>query len=78
MPEMNGPELCNRLREILPELPVIFMSGHSVQLLDDKNWTKLRGRFLPKPFSSSELLAAVEATLTDPRLDSSKPLANAT
>jgi DNA-binding response OmpR family regulator len=71
MPEMNGPELCTRLREVLPELPVLFMSGHSVQLLDEKNWTELKGRFLPKPFSSSELLAAVEATLADPRINSS-------
>lgn len=65
MPEMNGPELCYRLREILPELPVLFMSGHSVELLDEKCWAKPRGRFLPKPFSSSELLAAVEAAIAE-------------
>ena len=76
MPEMNGPELCNRLRETLPNLPVLFMSGHSVQLLDEKNWTKLKGRFLPKPFSSSDLLAAVEAALADTGLDSGEPAAN--
>ena len=70
MPEMDGPELCYRLREVLPELPVLFMSGHSVQLLDEKTWTELKGRFLHKPFSSSELLAAVEATLADPGINS--------
>jgi signal transduction histidine kinase/CheY-like chemotaxis protein len=64
MPEMTGPELYDRLRELLPELPVLFMSGHALQLMDQDGRTQLKGSLLPKPFSSSELLAAVEAALT--------------
>jgi signal transduction histidine kinase/CheY-like chemotaxis protein len=64
MPEMTGPELCERLRERLPELPVLFMSGYSVQLLDENRRSQLKGNFLTKPFSSSELVCAVEAALT--------------
>ncbi len=63
MPEMSGPELYDRLRERLPGLPVLFMSGYSVQLLDENRRSQLNGALLTKPFSSSELVSAVEAAL---------------
>jgi CheY-like chemotaxis protein len=64
MPEMTGPELHERLLERLPELPVLFMSGYSVQLLDEGGRSQLKGGLLAKPFSSSELVRAVEAALS--------------
>jgi len=63
MPEMTGPELYERLLEHQPELPVLFMSGYSVQLLDENGRGQLKGGLLAKPFTSSELVCAVEAAL---------------
>jgi DNA-binding response OmpR family regulator len=40
------------------------MSGYSAQLLDENGRSQLKGDLLSKPFSSSELVCAVEAALT--------------
>lgn len=63
MPEMNGPVLAQRLRELSPELPVLFMSGYA-----DVNGAELSGRpnnaFLSKPFTVDELTSAVNGILS--------------
>jgi DNA-binding NtrC family response regulator len=54
MPDMNGPELVKLVRELAPNLPVIYSSGHrrdKVADLDTDRWT----RFLEKPFGPAEL-----------------------
>ena len=63
MPEMGGAELVRRLREVLPSLKVLFISGY----MDDQ---ALRGsvsasevELLQKPFTASELTEAVRRVL---------------
>ena len=63
MPEMDGGELAEALREIRPRTPVLFMSGHT----DD---SVLRGRigsgdvrFLAKPFTARDIAVAVRAAI---------------
>jgi len=63
MPEMNGPELYERLLALHPELPVLYISGY-------RNEVVLRGGapeeevvFVPKPFTSEQLMARVEQIL---------------
>jgi CheY-like chemotaxis protein len=63
MPGMSGRELADRLWELHPTLPVIFVSGYTEEdilrrgLLD-------RGRpFLPKPFTPHGLVAKVGEVL---------------
>jgi two-component system cell cycle sensor histidine kinase/response regulator CckA len=60
MPEMNGPELYERLLAIHPKLPVLYISGY-------KNDVVLRGgvpeedvAFVPKPFTSEQLMGRIE------------------
>lgn len=55
---ISGPQLASQLREHLPELPVIFMSGLRDVLPKQHN-----GVFLPKPFRPNELLNAVSSLL---------------
>lgn len=64
MPAMAGPKLAQRLRRTLPALGVVFMSGYSD--LADQVQSVPRSRFLAKPFSVEDLLAAVrQVAVTD-------------
>jgi len=59
MPEMNGPELYERLLENKPELPVVYISGYKndVALWGDKVV------FVPKPFTAEQLLGSIQLIL---------------
>lgn len=63
MPEMEGPELAARLREIVPGLRVLFVSGYSESsgLLPDELGPA--EDFLAKPFSPDRLKAVVRDIL---------------
>jgi FixJ family two-component response regulator len=63
MPSMDGRELAARLRDRLPGIPVLFVSGYTDGALADDG--EPATAFLPKPFMSAELMAAVR-TLLDP------------
>ncbi len=57
MPGMAGTELAGALHSSMPELPVIFMSGYAA---GENGRDHFKGaKFLQKPFSRAELLAAV-------------------
>jgi two-component system cell cycle sensor histidine kinase/response regulator CckA len=60
MPGMDGPALVRAVRAMLPDLPVILVSGYA----DTDPLTDLPGapvQFLPKPFSIKDLAARLEA-----------------
>ena len=62
MPGMSGSEVARAIREVLPHLPVLYVSGYV-----DEGWggaeALLDGEsFLPKPFTSEELLRKVHET----------------
>ncbi|HKP16426.1 MAG TPA: ATP-binding protein [Gemmatimonadaceae bacterium] len=66
MPGMLGPELAGAVREIVPGLPVLYMSGHADEaarggLLDSST------PFLAKPFSADSLVEKVREVLEAPR-----------
>jgi CheY-like chemotaxis protein len=58
MPGMNGAELARRIRQLQPELPIIFASGYS-ETAAIKSVTGDRSRVLHKPFKVHELQAAL-------------------
>jgi two-component system cell cycle sensor histidine kinase/response regulator CckA len=65
MPGVDGLELTRRMLARLPNLKVILISGHLVEL----SWwpTDLREIcFLTKPFSNDQLIDAVKLALADP------------
>jgi DNA-binding NtrC family response regulator len=69
MPGMSGLELLARLRERLPELPVIIMTAHSD--LDSAVSAYQGGAFeyLPKPFDVDEAVAWCAALARPPPAD---------
>jgi PAS domain S-box-containing protein len=66
MPGMSGPELAATLRERIPALPVLYMSGYTDDVLDDEALAAPRTAFLRKPFGRGDLERAVRALLDQP------------
>ncbi len=60
MPQMSGPELARRVRESLGEVPVLFVSGHTRDLLEERG-LEGRAEFLAKPFTVAALVERVAA-----------------
>jgi two-component system, cell cycle sensor histidine kinase and response regulator CckA len=59
MPFMDGHSLAKRLRAMLPEVGLLFISGHPAKGSD----LEVQGRFLSKPFTEKELAQAVSQAL---------------
>jgi two-component system, cell cycle sensor histidine kinase and response regulator CckA len=73
MPEMNGPELATRIRELRPALPILFVSG-----FHDESQIPTQGAaattLLRKPFSPRQLSEIVAGLLSAaPSPDRSRP-----
>lgn len=55
MPEMNGIQLANAIREIQPKIKCLFMSGYPGGVLDELEEEEVNIEFLQKPFSMQTL-----------------------
>ena len=63
MPGMDGPSLIRELREIMPEVLVICISGYSEDALRQRISEDEAVQFLPKPFSLKQLAGKVREVL---------------
>lgn len=63
MPNMNGEDTLRALRHIRPDLGVLLMSGYNEQDVARMFAGRELSGFLQKPFSASELYAAVGAAV---------------
>ena len=64
MPEMLGTELVEKVRELRPEMRVVYMSGYSHEVLAPKALRKNgSSAFIEKPFNARDLLRAVRELL---------------
>jgi PAS domain S-box-containing protein len=63
MPEMSGPELAVKLRARRPELPVLYMSGYTDDVLSAHELAQDATAFLRKPFGNAELVTAARTLL---------------
>lgn len=63
MPDMNGPELYERLTALYPALPVLFISGYTYEISLSEVSNDNSSNFLPKPFTSEQLLLKIQQTL---------------
>ena len=59
MPGMNGLELFNKAREIIPGLKVLYMSGYTNNFLSDLELDQPERNFIQKPFSGSQLTETI-------------------
>jgi PAS domain S-box-containing protein len=63
MPEMSGPELAVKLRAKRPDLPVLYMSGYTDDVLSAHELAQDATAFLRKPFGNAELVTAARTLL---------------
>jgi two-component system cell cycle sensor histidine kinase/response regulator CckA len=62
MPVMDGRQFAAALARVRPNLPIVFMSGFTAQLMDMR-LVSPHLAFLAKPFKNDALLAAVRDQL---------------
>ena len=63
LPDTSGIELTRALRKVRPGLPVILITGYPTPEVALAAIQAGASEFLPKPFTESELLAAVHLVL---------------
>jgi len=62
MPVMDGPAMAKAVRKLLPDLPVLFMSGYAEEQLR-REIDIVNMHFIPKPFSVSQIAGKVAEVL---------------
>jgi CheY-like chemotaxis protein len=62
MPEMTGVQLAGQAAELVPGLPILFLSGYADSDVL-RSWSERGYRTLNKPFRSAELAAALHDAL---------------
>jgi FixJ family two-component response regulator len=65
MPKMDGLELQRRLQLKRPELPVIFITAHHEDRIEQCAFAQGAAFFVRKPFDAAELLRAVKSALSE-------------
>ena len=65
MPHMSGPELAARLKDQRPEMPVLFASGYTRDVIAYHEVTASGDTFIRKPFSEDRLTQKVQTLLGD-------------
>lgn len=63
MPVLNGKELHDRLREIIPDLKVLYMSGYTEDIIAHQGAIKEGTHFIQKPFSIETLSLKIRQAL---------------
>ena len=69
MPNIDGVELQRRLKRERPELPIIFMTAHHDEEVEDRVVQRGAAGFLHKSFSASEFLQAIRRALNEPETE---------
>lgn len=64
MPRMTGTELLARIKERNPKMPVVLISGFSLQGLDDQKSAEMADGFLSKPFRMNDIRDILDRLFT--------------
>jgi two-component system cell cycle sensor histidine kinase/response regulator CckA len=63
MPNVSGRELAERLEKLQPGIKVLFMSGYTDNVIEQRGVLEKGAGFIQKPFSPEELARKVRAVL---------------
>jgi CheY-like chemotaxis protein len=63
MPGMNGRELAQRVRELRPDIRVLYMSGHTEDSMAQSGLVEPGAPLLSKPFTQESLARKVRQAL---------------
>ena len=66
MPGMTGPKLAERLRKIMPEMKVLYMSGYTDDAMMLRGVLEGSMPFVQKPFDPEKLVAKLREVLDKP------------
>ncbi|MDC7219592.1 MAG: ATP-binding protein [Spirochaetales bacterium] len=64
MPEMNGKDLSREVLKIFPHTKVVFMSGYTSSVINERGILDRDVSFIGKPFSGRELIQKIWETLS--------------
>lgn len=67
MPGMSGPELRACLRELLPTVRILYMSGYTHSQIGEHGIGADVGDFIAKPFSPASLVRRIQEELEETR-----------
>src|SRR5919106_454560 len=62
MPGMSGKELADRIEQLRPGIPILYMSGYEDRTISQRGVLKGKG-YVRKPFSATELLREIDRAL---------------
>ena len=63
MPEMNGRELASRVKEIFPEIKILYISGYTNNHITNQGILKEGIHLINKPFSITTLIKGIRKVL---------------
>lgn len=63
MPKKNGKEVSEAIRQVCPEVKIIFASGYTTEIVTHQELTNSGFNFIQKPFQSRDLLVKVREVL---------------
>jgi FixJ family two-component response regulator len=63
MPEMNGRDLAEQITTLNPDIPLLFMSGYTANVIAHQGVLDDGVAFIQKPFSMAEMTAKVRELL---------------
>lgn len=63
MPQMSGRELAEQLKELYPQIKVLFISGYTSDSVVRRGLLTAEIEFLPKPFSLGKLASKIREVL---------------
>lgn len=65
LPDINGRDLAEQIKRLIPSLKVLYMSGYSDDVIARYQLTGEEGHFISKPFSVEDLLKKIRQRLDD-------------
>jgi two-component system, cell cycle sensor histidine kinase and response regulator CckA len=63
MPKKNGAEVCEAVKSVRPDVDILFLSGHSFEILRNKGLQDAEIAFMSKPVSPLDLLEKIRDIL---------------
>ncbi len=63
MPEMNGRDLAEKLKDVIPSLKVIYMSGYTANVIEERGLLNHEINFIQKPYNSNDLSKKIREVL---------------
>jgi PAS domain S-box-containing protein len=65
---MTGPDMAEKIRELRPDIPVLFASGYAEHALADREERIRNAKFIAKPYDADELDERIQVLL-EPRAE---------